>query len=60
MVLPIASLRFFHEGKLELFGFAMLNVANVRVGMGRIVGAMVGSETNKVGAALIVGIEVVL
>ena len=41
-------------------GLAILNVANVKVGTGRIVGAIVGSETIKVGAALIVGIALAL
>jgi hypothetical protein len=56
----MASLRFFQEGRSLLVGLAILNVANVKVGTGRIVGAMVGSETIKVGAALMVGIALVL
>jgi hypothetical protein len=55
MVLPIASRRFFQDGTAVLFGLAMLKVANVRVGTGKIVGEIVGSVTLKVGAALIVG-----
>ena len=43
-----------------MVGLAILNVANVKVGTGRIVGAIVGSETIKVGAALMVGIALVL
>ena len=55
MVLPIASLRFFQAGTEVLFGLAILKVAKVRVGMGKIVGAIDGSVTLKVGAALITG-----
>jgi hypothetical protein len=60
MVRAIASLRFFQEGTFELFGFAILKVAKVRVGTGRIVGAIEGSVTNKVGAGLIVGAALLL
>jgi hypothetical protein len=55
IVRPIASLRFFQDGTLVFVGFAMLKVAKVNVGTGRMVGAMDGSETTKVGAGLIVG-----
>jgi hypothetical protein len=55
MVLPIASRRFFQDGTAVLFGLAMLKVANVRVGTGKIVGEIDGSVTLKVDAALIVG-----
>jgi hypothetical protein len=55
MVRAMASRRFFQAGTFELFGFAMLKVANVSVGIGKIVGAIDGSVTIRVGAALMVG-----
>jgi hypothetical protein len=56
----MASRRFFQAGTFVLFGFAMLKVAKVSVGIGRTVGAIDGSVTIRVGAALIVGTMVLL
>jgi hypothetical protein len=60
MVRAIASRRFFQDGTFELFGFAMLKVAKVNVGIGKTVGAIVGSLTTRVGAALMVGMALLL